>query len=485
MTAMRESGDARTPDSPGPASPPLVVDVDGTLIRGDLFLEGMLRLCVSRPRRLGALLVAFSRGRAAAKAFVADEMDFSVDSLTLEPAVLELIRAAREEGRMVVLASGAHQSQVAALGSMLGTHIAWGSEQESNLTGGRKLSRIQSSYDRFDYVGNGHADLPLWAAAHRAIAVNASPGVLRRARRVRPDLVVLGQGFRWRDWLRSLRPHQWAKNGLLFLPALAAHLRWTPALAQQMAQGFLALSAVASAVYLLNDLVDLPHDRRHPLKRRRPLAAGQVGIPSTLLTLVGLLGAGVLLAWPLPIKFQALLGVYLAVTTAYSFELKRRTMVDVMTLTTLYTLRILAGAVLAAVSLSQWFLAFSIFFFLSLALLKRVAELRDRPELDDEPAPGRPYLTIDIPTLTAFGAAASAASSLVYCLYITSESVGRLYTHPDVLWFGFLLLVYWQARIWLIGGRGRMHEDPVLFTVRDRVSHLVLAAFLVTAYLAA
>jgi 4-hydroxybenzoate polyprenyltransferase len=471
-------------DSSSDPSTPLVVDVDGTLVRGDLFQEGLLRLCVSRPHRLGAFLAAFTRGRAAAKAFVAEEVVLSAETLPLDASVVELIRSAQAAGRTVVLASGAHETQVAAIAGMLGVQVAMGSDGTSNLTREQKLSGIRAHYDTFDYVGNSHADLPLWAAAERAIAVNASSGVVRRARRLRPDIVVLGTGVRWGQWLRSLRPHQWAKNALLLLPAMAAHLQWTGALALDMIRGFFAFSVAASAVYLLNDLIDLPYDRRHPTKRRRPLAAGLVGIPAAAVMVLALLGIGLLLSISLPVQFQALLGVYLAATTAYSFVLKRRVVADVMTLTTLYTLRILAGAVLTGVHLSQWFLGFAVFFFLSLALLKRVAELRNQAEASIAPTGARPYIAADIPTLTAFGAAASAGSSLVYCLYITSENVGLLYSRPEVLWVGFLLLVYWQARLWLIGGRGRMHEDPLIFALRDRVSYFALAAFLAAAFLA-
>ena len=478
------SGGGGSDVSPG-EPPPLVVDVDGTLLRGDLLWEGVLRLCLSRPWRVGALLAAVTHGRAAGKAFVAREADLSVDSLPLEPMVLELIRAARAEGRSVVLASGAHQTQVAALGAAVGVDATMGSDDLVSLTGEKKLQRLQSRYARFDYVGNGHADLPLWVAARRAIAVNASAAVLHRVRRVRADVVVLGSAVRGRAWLRALRPHQWAKNALLFLPALAAHLPWTPTLAGRLLLGFLAFSAVASTVYLLNDLVDLPHDRRHPTKRHRPLAAGDISVPTALLGLAGLAATGILLAWRLPPMFRGLLAIYAILSTGYSLGLKQRTLVDVMTLTTLYTLRLMAGGVLASVVLSQWFLAFSVFFFFSLALLKRVVELRAAPASDAGPISGRPYGANDVPTLTAFGAAASAASSLVYCLYITSESVGRLYSRPHLLWLGFLLVIYWQARVWLFAGRGAMHEDPIVFALRDRISHLVLVAFLLTALVAA
>ena len=461
----------------------LVVDVDGTLVKGDLFLEGALRLCFTRPGLVPALLRALARDRGEAKALVAREVTLAVEDLPLEPEVVALIHRAREQGLTIALASGADETQVAALGEHLEVDVAWGSTPGANLTREDKLRRIEQHYSSFDYVGNGSADLPIWRAARRAFAVNARAGVVRRARRARPDLEVLGTGSGMRDWLMSLRPHQWAKNALLLLPVLAAHLPWSLTLARMMFLGIAAFSAVASAVYLLNDLVDLPHDRRHTTKRHRPIAAGRVGIPTALITIVNLLALGAILSLALPLRFGLVLVAYALLTTAYSLALKRRAVADVMTLTTLYTMRILAGAALAGVVLSQWFLAFSIFFFLSLAMLKRVAELREQPAVRN--AGARPYVADDVPTLTAFGGGAAAASSLVYCLYITSDQVELLYTEPVILWLGLLLLIYWQARMWLIGGRGRMPEDPVRFALRDRVSYLVLAAFLLTAWLAA
>lgn len=480
---MPEPNATATPPPPD-RQPPLVVDVDGTLVRGDLFLEGLVQLCLTRPGRLMGFAAAWIRGRGAAKAFVARETDLTVAQLPLEPAVLERILGAQATGRTVILASGAHETQVAALGARIGVAETMGSTEQINLTGKQKLRRIQSLCSSFDYIGNGHDDLPLWGAAREALAVNPSTTALWRGRRLRPDLVVLGEGFRWTTLFSALRPHQWSKNALLFLPALAAHLPYSAELIGVLGRGFVALSAVASAVYLLNDLADLPQDRRHPTKRQRPLAAGQLSIPVALAAVAVLLTGGGLVAWSLPREFQALVGLYLLLTTAYSFQLKRRMLADVMTLTTLYTLRIVAGAVLASVALSQWFVAFSVFFFLSLALLKRVAELHNQPEVTDGSPRSRPYLAADLPTLAAFGAASSAACSLVYCLYITSDSVEVLYRHPERLWVGLPVLIYWQLRVWLFGGRGRMNEDPVSFALRDRVSYMALAALLLTALLA-
>lgn len=463
---------------------PLVVDVDGSVLRTDLLWEGLVRLCVTRPARLPGLLAAFLRGRAAAKAFVAGEAALDLRSLPLEEAVMELVRDARTAGRPVVLASGAHRSQVDQLGRRIGADFVWGSDEGRNLTGEAKLRLLLERWASFDYVGNGRADYPLWREARKAFALKPSASVLRRARRERPDLVVLGErAGRWRLWLRALRLHQWAKNLLLFLPAIAAHLRPTPEVVLALATGFAAFSATASALYLVNDLADLPHDRRHPEKRRRPLAAGEISIPAALAAACGLLLAAGALAWSLPPAFQACLAAYAALTVAYSFLLKSRPVADVIALATLYTVRIVAGAALVAVPLSQWFLAFSVFFFLSLAVLKRVVELRGSGDADGS-LPGRSYVAEDRAVLTGLGAGSAAASALVYCLYITGTEVTRLYDRPELLWIGLPILLYWQARMWLLAGRGRVHDDPVVFALRDRVSYISLAGFLVAVWLA-
>lgn len=464
---------------------PLVVDVDGTLVRGDLLWEGVLHLCRFRLRRLPGLIAGLFRGRAAFKAFVAVESGLAVESVPLEPAIVDLIVKARGEGRPIVLATGAHGAQAAALGARVGADAVWASDGRVSLTGRAKLERIRAHYPNYDYVGNGSSDLPLWFAARTPFAVNVAPLTLRRARRMRPDLVVLGTRPLWGPLARALRPHQWAKNALLVLPALAAHVPWTGALLLHLLTGFLAFSALASAVYLVNDLADLPHDRAHPTKRRRPLAAGELSIPLAVLAAGALTLVALALAVRLPAPFQAVLAVYLTLTTAYSFSLKRQPLVDVFLLATLYTVRVVAGAALAAVPLSRWFLAFSIFFFLALALAKRAVELRGAGAGGPTQPTGRGYSAADLPVLTSLGTAAAGASSLVYCLYITSGHVELLYDAPDALWVGLPILLYWQARVWLLAGRDSMHEDPVVFALRDRCSHFLLGAFLLILWWAA
>jgi 4-hydroxybenzoate polyprenyltransferase len=287
-----------------------------------------------------------------------------------------------------------------------------------------------------------------------------------------------------RAWIREIRPHQWAKNLLIFVPAMAAHLEWTPAQVVSLVSGFAAFSLLASSVYIVNDLVDLTNDRQHTTKRNRPIAAGLIS-PGNAVTgaLLLIAGAGFITA-QLPRQFQLTLAVYLVLTTAYSFVLKRRVLLDVICLASLYTIRVVAGSTLVDAPLSQWFLAFSIFFFFSLALVKRVAELRPLVADAGRTVAGRGYLAPDLPTLTSLGTAASMASSLVFCLYITSAEVTRLYHHPSLLWLGLPLFLYWQARVWLLTSRGRMDEDPVVFALKDRMSYLIALGFLVTIWLA-
>jgi 4-hydroxybenzoate polyprenyltransferase len=282
----------------------------------------------------------------------------------------------------------------------------------------------------------------------------------------------------------TLRPHQWAKNTLLFLPALAAHLVWTGDVMISLVGAFLAFSLLASATYILNDLADVRHDRVHPTKRYRAVAAGLVSTPTAVTMAVALMAVAAFISLRLQAEFRGALAVYFTLTTVYSLVLKRVAVLDVMTLATLYATRVVAGAFVVDVPLSRWFLAFSVFLFLSLALLKRVVELQDAIADDRQEIAGRGYLASDVHVLVALGVATAAASTLVYCLYITGADVNNLYSRPDLLWGGFLLLLYWDARIWLLAVRKSIHQDPVGFALRDRVSYIVVAAFLLLVWLA-
>lgn len=323
-------------------------------------------------------------------------------------------------------------------------------------------------------------------------------------------------------WLRLIRVHQWAKNGLLLLPAVAAHLAPTGPHLATLALAVVSFCLLASAVYVLNDLADREHDRQHPTKRHRPLAAGEVGTGAALGLMAALAVASLALALTLPLGFLVAWTSYLVLTTSYSFLLKRVVVLDVVILAALYTVRVVAGAAALAIPLSRWFLAFSVFLFLSLALLKRLVEVaavaeREGPEVgtgeptvEAEPegqagsvpgvamaaergrtgaagaerevtpraAPervaGRGWRVVDLPLLRSLGVGSGVAAALVYCLYITDEQTATLYRHPDVLWIGLPLFLYGLARVWILANRGEVHEDPVIFALRDHPSHIVL-----------
>lgn len=286
-------------------------------------------------------------------------------------------------------------------------------------------------------------------------------------------------------WIRALRPHHWAKNALLLLPILAAHLTWTPSLVVDVVTALVAFSLAASAVYVGNDIADLPADRRHPTKRHRPLASGTLSVRAAV-GLIGALGvAGGLLALTLPDAFVLTLATYVGLNALYSWRLKRLLVLDVVVLASLYVLRVVAGAAVARIELTVWFLAFTIFLFLSLAFVKRVVELRRLEASGGDGAPARRgYRTTDVSLLESVGPACGLMSALVYCLYITGP-VQELYEQPQLLWIGLPLFLYWIVRLWLLTVRGDVQEDPVVFVLTDPASYVVLAGFLAAVYVAA
>jgi len=456
---------------------PLLVDVDGCLVRTDLLWEGLVRMGATSPRRLPGLIPALARGRASLKSYVSRHAPLALDTLPLNADVLALIAGARAKGQPVLLVSGSDMEQLGTLRVRVDADGAIGSDGTVNLTGRTKLQAIRERFAAFDYVGNALVDLPLWRAADHAYAAGAAPWTRWLARRSRGDLVELGSARFWPALWRSLRVHQWAKNLLIPLAAMAAHLPLTLHLFLELVAGIAAFSLTASMVYILNDIVDLESDRRHATKRLRPLASGELGIPAGLAMAAVLAVGAAVIALRLPPGFQAILAGYTILTSLYSLLLKRVALLDVVTLATLYTARIVAGAALVGVPLTQWFLGFATFFFLSLALAKRAVELQ-RKGASVETLVGRGYESADLPVIVAFGAGSAVASTLVYCLYITGPEVNRLYPRPLFLWLGLPILLYWIARVWMLTLRGKMRDDPVVFALRDRLSKITFLAFL-------
>lgn len=469
---------------------PLVIDLDGTLLRSDLLLETGLEFLRDQPQRCLQPLAWLWRGKAELKQQLAQATELDVSVLPYDQSVLDLIRSERARGRWVVLATASHRRLADRVAAHLGVFDeVLATEEGRNLSAETKREVLVKAYGErgFDYVGNSRDDLPVWRAARAGYVANAAPVLHEEARRETEVAGVLGDGLpQWRDWRQVLRLHQWLKNLLLFVPLLAAHRYGSLPLVADALLAFLCFGLCASSVYILNDLLDLRDDRRHLRKRRRPFAAGRVPVRSGLLLFPVLLVASFVLAWwQLPPAFAGTLAVYYALTLAYSLVLKRLMVIDVMALASLYTLRIIAGAMALAIPLSFWLLAFSMFLFLSLALVKRFAELyAARAEGSAGQTRGRGYFPADLEMIASLGASAGYMAVMVLALYINDGATALLYRHQEIIWLACPLLLTWVTRVWMLAHRGEMHDDPVIFALRDRFS-LAIGAMLALVFWAA
>lgn len=462
---------------------PLVVDLDGTLIRSDLLLESGLMFVRQYPFQALAPLVWLASGKAHLKTELARHAEVDVTSLPYDARVITLIEEERAKGRPIILATASHKTyadQVASHLQLFDRVLA--TEGDTNLSARKKRDRLVQEFGEkgFDYVGNSADDLPVWASARHAYVVNPERGVEARARALgNVERVVPSETNPLRGWVKAMRFHQWMKNMLVFVPLLASHKVGRMDLLLDGALAFLFFGLCASSVYLLNDLLDLPDDRQHATKCRRPFASGALSLKS------GLFAFPVLLVlafagswWLLPPMFAVALACYYVMTLAYSLVLKRRMVVDVITLALLYTVRIIAGTFAFAVSATFWMLAFSMFIFLSLALVKRYAELHDaKGRGKTQPSRGRGYYTDDLPMLASLGGAAGYMAVMVLALYIQDQNTMALYRHPKLIWLACPLMLFWISRTWLMTHRGEMHEDPVVFAIKDKISLATGALF--------
>lgn len=448
----------------------LVVDLDGTLSRTDTLHEALLALVTSDPAKLLKLPGRLGKGKAAFKADVADIGVIDPAELPLNEAVLESLRVARDAGRKTALVSAADHRQVTAVAEAVGLFDeAYGTAEGRNLKGAEKAAFLTAHYGagRFDYFGDSKADLPVWEAARQAVTVEASPSLRQAAEGVNANTRHISppQG-RARSMLRAMRPHQWSKNALLLLPMLAAH-DFSNLVAVIL--GIVAFCLTASAVYVINDLIDLGSDRAHPRKRKRPFASGALTATTGAAMAGGLLGLALIFGLMTGnALFLAVLLAYLVATFAYSLWLKSKLIVDILMLASLYTVRIIAGGVAASVVLSPWLLGFSMFLFLALAAVKRQAELTDQVASGFENK-ARAYQVDDLPILRSIALSASQAAVLVLALYISSDNVQLLYPTPEILWLICPLLLYWLLRMVMKAHRGQMPDDPIVFAFTDSV----------------
>jgi 4-hydroxybenzoate polyprenyltransferase/phosphoserine phosphatase len=473
---------------PEVSRPPLCVDLDGTLVKSDTLMDSLMVLARTQPTALLRLPAWLAGGRARVKAEVGARIALDVRHLPYNRALVEYLEAERGDGRRLYLTTGADQALAKRIADHLGIFDGvLASDGKTNRTAGNKLEGLRQIFgdEKYDYVGNASPDLRLLESAHAAMLANPSTALRSRlrSRHVKVEREFEDRAAQPKAILKAIRLHQWAKNVLIFLPLLLAHsLRLE--LLMQAVVAFASFSLCASATYIVNDLLDIEADRRHPTKRLRPFAAGDLPVTAGVGISAAFLAAAVGLAFVLPGEFLVWLVVYLVTTLSYSLYLKRVVLADVILLSGLYTVRMLAGAAATSVPISQWLGAFSLFLFLSLAMVKRFSELQNTRARGQTLANGRGYLLGDIEQLRSFGTASAYASVVVFSFYIGGHDVTALYRHPVRLWLITPLMILWLSRVWLLASRGELDEDPVIFAVTDRISLVIGAGVAVIAALA-
>jgi 4-hydroxybenzoate polyprenyltransferase/phosphoserine phosphatase len=465
----------------------LVIDLDGTLTPTDTLHESLIQLVKQSPLSLLRLPLALLKGKAAFKDEIAAHTDIDPAQLPYRQDVLDYLRSEKAKGRPIILATAAHVS----IAEKVAEHLdlfdqVLATELGHNLKGVTKLQSIRTEVgEKFTYAGDSKADLPIWEAASSAILVGADTSTTAEVKRSTP----IEQEFRKEQagpkvWLRALRVHQWLKNLLLFVPLMTAYSLLDTGKFVTMCIAFLAFSFAASGTYILNDLWDLDNDRQHPRKRNRPFANALIPIHHGLAMSASALSLAFVLSAFVSPAFVLMLLLYVVLTTAYSWVLKTYVLIDVLMLSLLYTLRILAGAVAVAIPASSWLLAFSVFIFLSLALVKRCAEMVSLNEAGKEIARGRDYRVSDLVVLWPMGVGAALSAVVVFGLFISAPETQARYTTPQLLWLVAVGLIYWLGRLWIKTSRGEMHDDPVVYAIKDRGSRVAVILMFVVMMIA-
>ena len=470
---------------------PLVVDLDGTLTPTDTLVESVAQLVKRNPLNIFRVLfwLVFAGGRAQFKQCLADHVGFSAGTLPWRDDFVAWLRSQRDSGRRIILATAAHETIAAQVSSELKLFdgvIA--TNGVSNLKGVAKLAAIQAQVgERFAYAGDSRADLAIWAGASTAILVNVSKRISKSAHQVAEvEKQFIYPASSMRVWMRALRVHQWIKNVLLLVPLCAAFAFSDLRKDVMVLLAILAFSLAASATYIMNDIWDLGSDRVHARKRARPFASGELSLLQGVAVAFALLVVSVSLAWGISAQFCAMLLAYIFLTTWYSWTLKKYVLIDVIMLAMLYTFRVLAGAVATSIALTPWLLAFCIFIFFSLALVKRCAELVTLRQAGKDSVQGRDYQVGDLAVLWPLGIGASLCSVVVLGLYIGTPGAALQYANTNVLWVVGIGLLYWISRLWIKTARGEMHDDPIVFAMRDagcRTTVLLIGVTIMFAHL--
>jgi 4-hydroxybenzoate polyprenyltransferase/phosphoserine phosphatase len=470
MTASRQRDRDAFPDPPVP----LAVDLDGTLVSTDLLVESVLLLARKRPLGLLQLPLWLRQGKAHLKRRIAEEVVPDVDALPYNADLIARLEEERRRGRTLVLATASDGIVARAVAGKLGLFDAvLASDGVTNLRGEQKRAALVEAYgDKgFDYAANSRRDIPVWRSARRALLVHPAHGLSSAvAGLAEVDTVYERTGSTFRALVETVRPHHWLKNMLVFVPLAASHDLLDMTLIMQVLLAFISFSLCASSVYVINDLLDLPSDRHHPHKKDRVLASGRLPLlhAAGLIPLLLLCSAGIGLL--LPPAFLGILAFYFVLMLAYSQRLKDVAILDVLVLSSGYTLRVVAGAAAIRIEPSIWLMTFCGFLFFSLALTKRYAELVTMRGVEGKEAHARAYLLEDAELIAALGVASGHVAALVLALYVNSTIARNFYSRPELIWLACGLLLYWISYLWLMAHRGRLHDDPLVFAVRNRTS---------------
>ncbi|WP_305983949.1 UbiA family prenyltransferase [Roseibium sp. MMSF_3544] len=464
------------------SEPVLVVDLDGTLLKSDVLFENFWNALGKN--WLGCLkaLALLPQGRAAFKAKLAEVAKLEPETLPYNQDVISYVKSWRDRGGRTALVTATNQTQA----QMIAEHLALfdevhGSDENRNLKGSTKADFLSEHFGDagFHYVGDSTADLHVWQKAKKAITVGIPKSLKTKVAALGVETEHLRSGARdFKPYVKAMRPHQWLKNVLVFVPMFTAH-QIDLATFFLSVLAFIAFGLIASSVYLVNDLLDLNSDRTHPRKCKRPLASGSLPILHGSLLAPALLAGGIVISLYLGWQFLLVMAAYYVATTAYSFNLKKRSIVDICVLAALYTVRIVAGGVATGLPLTVWLLAFSLFFFFALAAVKRQAELLDNAERGKLNVTGRGYFVDDLPIIPIMAIASGYVSILVFALYINSPAVAELYSYPPALWAICFVLLYWVSRLVMVTHRGHMHDDPLVFAAKDRNSYICAVFILV------
>ena len=462
---------------PSKTKTPLVFDLDGTLIVGDCLWEAVVHAACTKPWiLLGTALAFLNHGRSRAKTHLAERCPVGPRNIAPNTATIAHLTKELEAGRTCLMATASPMKWAKEINDSLGSpfdEIFATLPSGENLKGPTKARVLEDRFGKkgFDYVGDSISDIPVWKAARQAILAGGSKKTAVAAKKAGIEAQEIEPRRQRGRWSELLRTHQWSKNLLVLIPLVAAHKYGE---LDTIIAGLVTLAAfcaTASGNYILNDLWDAPRDRGHPDKCSRPLAAGEIGVPTALGTAALLVVGGLSLGATVSPATAGALAIYMALAFGYSHWAKSVMILDALVLASLYCIRLWTGGTATETPVSFWLMSASLFLFFSLALGKRDAELSAHQKTN-----GRGYKHGDRTNIAAIGAASAVGSAFMLCLYIQSPEAQTYYAHNPLLWALPSGCIYWAGRFWLLCGRGQMTEDPVIWAIKDKPTWLCAGA---------